>query len=186
MCTRYLLMLRMFFIRSPMKRANYMRRKGVFYSMGERVMILSRKLPLYARLIRIGNNVWIASGVSFITHDVCHFMLNGWKRADEPCFEEKIGCIEIGDNVFIGSNVQILYDVKVGNNVVIAAGALVNKDVPDNSIVGGVPARVIGTFDAFVEKRREWHMEHSADNVRQHITAECEKEVWKLFYRERA
>lgn len=178
-------MVRMLFISSPMRRVDYMRKKRVFHSVGERVMIVSRKIPLYARLISIGSNVWIASGVSFITHDVCHFMLNGWKKTGASRFEEKIGCIEIGNNVFIGSNVQILYDVKIGDNIVIAAGSVINRDVPDNSVVGGVPARVIDTFENFVGKRRGWHVEFPADNVNQYISSKCEDEMWELFHRKR-
>ena len=181
MITRYFMMLRLFLIISPMKRATYMRKKEIFHHMGERVMITSRKIPLYSKLISIGNNVWMASGVSFITHDVCHFMLNGQKDSNEPKFEEKIGCIEIGDNVFIGSNTQILYDVKIGNNVVIAAGTLINRDIPDNSVVGGVPARVIGAFGDFVQKRRSLCIEYSADNAKQYISQKCEEEMWKKF-----
>lgn len=134
MRTRYLQMLKLYFIKSPMKRATYMREKGIFHSIGERVMIISRKIPLYAKLISIGNNVWIASGVEFITHDVTHYMLNGMK--DGYNYTEKIGCIEIGNNVFIGADVKILYNVKIGDNVIIAAGALVNKDVPSNCVWG--------------------------------------------------
>lgn len=132
---RYFHMLRLYTIRSSMKRAQYMKKHHIFHAMGDRVMITSRKIPLYAKLISIGNNVWMASGVEFITHDVTHYMLNGMK--DGHKYTEKIGCIEIGDNVFIGADAKILYDVKVGNNVIIAAGALVNKDVPSNSVVGG-------------------------------------------------
>ena len=135
MIARHLQTLKLYFIKSPMKRALYMKRKGVFHSMGDRVMITSRRIPLYAKLISIGNNVWMASGVEFITHDVTHFMLNGIK--DDNKYTEKIGCIEIGNNVFIGADAKILYNVKVGDNVIIAAGALVNKDVPSNSVWGG-------------------------------------------------
>lgn len=53
------------------------------------------------------------------------------------------GCPTIGDNVFIGTNSCILGNVKVGNNVVIAAGAVVVHDVPDNVTVAGVPAKII-------------------------------------------
>lgn len=67
--------------------------------------------------------------------------------------KEKIGCIEIGDNVFIGSNTTILQNVRIGTNVIIGAGTLVNKDIPDNSVAVGVPAKVIGTFDDYLEKR---------------------------------
>ena len=176
---RYLLMLRLFTIRSSMKRAGYMKKHGIFHSMGERVMITSRKIPLYAKLISIGNNVWIASGVEFILHDVTHYMLNGLNDGHQ--YAEKIGCIEIGDNVFIGADAKILYDVKVGNNVIIAAGALVNKDVPSNSVVGGVPARVISSLDDYLIKRRQFSVEHPANNLKQEISQECEAEMWERF-----
>ncbi|MCH1948872.1 sugar O-acetyltransferase [Enterocloster sp. OA13] len=51
--------------------------------------------------------------------------------------------VTIGNDVWIGGNVTILPGVKIGNNVVVAAGAVVTKDVPDNCAVGGVPAKVI-------------------------------------------
>ncbi len=50
----------------------------------------------------------------------------------------------IGDNVSICAGAKVLGGVKVGNNVTIGANAVVTKDVPDNAIVAGVPARVIG------------------------------------------
>ena len=179
MVSRYLQTLRLWTIKSPMKRVAYMREKGIFHSIGERVMITSRKIPLYAKLISIGNNVWIASGVEFIPHDVTHYMLNGMK--DGRKYTEKIGCIEIGNNVFIGAGVKILYDVKVGDNVIIAAGALVNEDVPSDSVVGGVPARVLSSFDDYLSKRREFTVEHPANNAKQEISPECEEEMWVRF-----
>ncbi|MCH3987254.1 MAG: sugar O-acetyltransferase [Lachnospiraceae bacterium] len=51
--------------------------------------------------------------------------------------------VKIGNDVWIGGNVTILPGVTIGNNVVVAAGAVVTKDVPDNTLVGGVPAKVI-------------------------------------------
>lgn len=57
---------------------------------------------------------------------------------------EKQGCpTTIGENCFISTGVTILGPVTIGNNVTIAAGAVVTKDVPDNCIVGGVPAKII-------------------------------------------
>lgn len=47
-----------------------------------------------------------------------------------------------------------MYDVKIGNNVIVGAGSVVVRDIPDNSVAVGVPAKVIGTFDEFVKKRR--------------------------------
>lgn len=120
--------------------------------MGEYCSIQKRKLPLYPKLISIGNNVHVASGVSSLTHDITHVMLNRYVGAKR--YRERVGCIEIGDNVFIGSSTRILYDVKIGSNVIVRAGSTVTKDIPDNSIVAGVPARVIGTFDDYIEETR--------------------------------
>ncbi len=145
---------RLFLILSSAKRADYLRKHHIFHSIGEGCTIMERKVPLSARLISIGNNVHLASKVCLVAHDAIHLCLNAIKRTtDGPIFKEKIGCIQIGDNVFVGSNTTILYDVKIGSNVIIGACSLVNKDIPDNSVVVGVPAKVIGTFDDFVSKR---------------------------------
>ena len=59
--------------------------------------------------------------------------------------------VRIGNDVWIGGNVTILPGVTIGNNVVIAAGAVVTKDVPDNVLIGGVPAKVLKTIENDVE-----------------------------------
>ena len=51
--------------------------------------------------------------------------------------------ISIGDDCYISTGVTILGPISIGNNVTIAAGAVVNKDIPDNCIVAGIPARII-------------------------------------------
>ena len=59
--------------------------------------------------------------------------------------------VTIGDDVWIGGNVAILLGVNIGNNVVVAAGAVVTKDIPDNSLVAGVLAKVIREIENDVE-----------------------------------
>ena len=145
--------LRLFMIMKSSKRTEYMKKHEIYKAIGDDCNIQSRKIPLYSRLIKIGNNVRIASGVTFITHDVTHSMLNSHPLYRENQFKEKVGCIEIKDNVFIGAGATILYDVSIGPDVIIGAGSLVNKDVPRNSVVAGTPAKVIGTLDDYVAKR---------------------------------
>ena len=55
--------------------------------------------------------------------------------------------------VFIGANSTILYGVRIGPNAIVAAGSVVTKDVPPGSVVGGVPAKVIGSFADVAQKR---------------------------------
>lgn len=177
-------MLRLLFIKSPMKRASYLKKHKVFKNIGNKVMITSRKIPLYSRLISIGDNVWIASGVEFITHDVTHFMLNNIESNKEK-FTERIGCIEVGNNVFIGTGTKILYDVKIGDNVIIAAGSIVTKDIPANTVIGGVPAKKICSFEDYIEKRKRYKISYPPNNKEQHISEQCEKENWDSFFEKR-
>lgn len=110
-------------------------------------------IPTHPELISIGDNVVVAADVKFYEHDVANLMLDGSDL--RGTFKYYKGSIVIGNNVMIGGNSIILCNVHVGNNVVIAAGSVITKDVPDNVIVAGNPARVIGDYAFFVEKRKQ-------------------------------
>lgn len=116
-------------------------------------MFMPRKIPLYPKLIKLGNNVWIASDVKLVTHDVIHSMLNNWKHKTK--FNENMGFIDIGDNVFIGANSIILPNVKIKSNTVIAAGSVVSKSLEGNGVYGGAPAKYICPIDNLTKKRQE-------------------------------
>lgn len=136
-------------------RADYLRKKQLFGLIGDKVSYSPRKIPLYPNLIRIHNNVCLAAGVQFITHDISDNVINEYLKTHnkDERVTEKIGCIEIMDNVFVGAYSIILYDVRIGKNCIIGAGSLVNKDIPANSVAAGVPCKVIGNLDDFIEKR---------------------------------
>lgn len=100
-------------------------------------------------MITIGNHVRISGGVMFSTHDG-----GTWAFRHEEPYKgvSKFGRISVGDYTFIGARAMILPGVKIGKNCVIGACSLVTKDVPDGTVVGGVPAKVICTTKAYAEK----------------------------------
>ncbi len=131
-------------------RMRYIRKHKVFASVGKNFFWQPRKLPADPKFIRFHNNVAVAADVTFINHDVLYIMLRNLDRRQNV---EHAGCIEVMDNVFIGLGAKILPGVKIGPNAIVAAGAVVTKDVPPGTVVGGCPARVIGDFDAVAKKR---------------------------------
>lgn len=176
--------LRLCSMMSSVKRVNYLRKKKVFAEIGENVTIMDRKIPLYAKLIRIHNNVRIASNVTFATHDITHFVLNKMSNTRESEYTETVGCIELMDNVFIGANTTIVGDVRIGPNAIVAAGAVVTKDVPENSVVGGVPAKYICSFDEWLA-RRERQYPSELKPKHQEVSGELVNYMWEEFEKKR-
>ena len=143
----------MYMCRTAIKRAAYLKKHDILYHIGDNCMTMFRKIPLYPKLISFGNNVWIASDVLFVPHDVIHRMLNNKLGTDE--FQENLGCIDIKDNVFVGSNSTILPNVTIGPDTIVAAGSLVNKSIR-GGVYAGVPAKYICSLDEFIEKRKQY------------------------------
>ncbi|MDR7079132.1 maltose O-acetyltransferase [Neobacillus niacini] len=96
-------------------------------------------------LINIGNNVTIGPEAYILAHDA--------STIKELNFT-KVGSITIEDNVFIGARALILPGVTIGKNSIVAAGSIVTKTVPENSIVAGNPAKVITSKDEYLEKNK--------------------------------
>ena len=178
--------IRMYLTWSGWNRARYLRKHNVFRSYGEGGVFMPRIVPLYARLISVGDNCYISSGINFITHDGIHLMARKMGIDPEHKIREDVGCIEIGNNVFVGSGSAILHNVRIGDNVLIAARSVVTKDVPSNSVVAGCPARVISTFDKLIEKRlnAETYPAELAPH-RQEISEALVEWCWKDFHEKR-
>lgn len=88
--------------------------------------------PRHKGFVRIGPNSHVGKNCTILP-----MVLLGKKIPDID------SDIYIGDNCYIGTGVTILGPVTIGNNVTIGAGAVVTKDVPDNAVVMGVPAKVV-------------------------------------------
>lgn len=146
--------LRIWTIENGWKRAKYLKKKKIFCSMGDGCYYHTRDIPAEPYLVKLHNNVRLAAGVRLITHDIVSYLINDMPQySDLGKAHWYMGTIEIFDNVMIGANSLVLPNVKIGPNAVIGAGSVVTKDVPPNSIVAGVPARVIGNMDDFAKKR---------------------------------
>lgn len=88
----------------------------------------------------IGNDVMMGPDCIMYSYSHAH------DRLDIPMTEQGFGAptpIHIGNDVWIGARVIVLPGVTIGNHVIVGAGAVVAKDVPDYAVVGGVPAKVI-------------------------------------------
>ena len=95
-----------------------------------------------AKSIKIGKNCLIGANVTITDYDF-HAVSPNNRRYNTN--KKDIGCapIVIEDNVWLGMNVIVLKGVTIGKNSVVAAGSIVTKSIPENSIAGGNPARLI-------------------------------------------
>lgn len=161
-------------------RGAYIRENKIFGYAGQNFNFMPRIVPLYPELIRIHNNVFITSGVHFVTHDVAHSVVNNALcLRGEDKLPELIGCIEIMDNVFVGTNSTLLPNITIGPNVIIGAGSLVTRDCESDSVYAGVPAKRIGSFSDFVKRRQEGGYAFTEHN--QHITEAEVERAWAMF-----
>lgn len=167
--------IRVYFIFDAYKRTRYLIKHKIFKEVGKNFFFQPRKIPSDPELIKFHDNVVVTSDVVFMTHDITNIMLNNMDQG--YYYKYHSGCIEIMNNVFIGSNSIIFPNVKIGNNVIIGAGSIVTKDIPDNSVVAGNPARVIESFDEYLKKRKEEN-----EKLTEYTSLVHEDKLWEQFY----
>ncbi|HEM5210231.1 TPA: acetyltransferase, partial [Streptococcus suis] len=124
-------------------------------SFGDNVVVGDNVRISCIEKIRIGKNVLIGSRVLII--DNAHGKYDG-QDADTPYTPPNLRTlqsepIEVGDNVWIGEGAVIQKGVRIGSGCVIAANTVVTKDVPKNSIVAGLPGRIIKQFNS---EKNKW------------------------------
>lgn len=102
--------------------------------------------PSHCWLISIGDNVTLAPRVHVLAHDASTKIFLGYT---------KIGKVTIGSNVFIGADTVILPNVKIGSNVVVGANSTVSRNIEDNSVYAGNPAKYICSIEDFIKKNSD-------------------------------
>lgn len=121
-----------------------LRKRGV--TIGEGTRIYGANIDGgHGNLITIGKNC-IISQATILSHDASTHIAMGYSR---------VAKVKIGDEVFVGLSAVVLPGVTIGDRVIIGAGAVVSKDIPSNSVVVGNPAKIIGTYDAYIAKNQK-------------------------------
>lgn len=105
-------------------------------------------------LVEIGDNVFLHKGVQIISHDWASYLFVNKYNDYIPAHDK----VTLGSNIWLGRDVTILKGVTIGNNVLIGFGAVVTKDIPDNSVAVGFPAKVIMSLDEYYEKRQKQYV----------------------------
>ena len=141
----------------------YLRNKGI--SVGERCEVqkpvslnIDTSRP---SLLSIGNHVYLHRGLTIMTHDWASWVFLDKYHDFVPSHSK----VTIGNNVWFGEFVTVLKGVKIGDNCIIGAGSIVTKDIPDNSVAVGVPARVVSSLDDYYEKRKRLYPEEVKEYV---------------------
>jgi carbonic anhydrase/acetyltransferase-like protein (isoleucine patch superfamily) len=98
--------------------------------------------------LTIGDHCSISTGVHIYTHDTVLWAVSG------GMMPARKSAVRIGSNTYIGAQSIIIAGVTIGERCVIAANSLVNRDVPDGTIVGGTPARRLGRVEGLGVKVR--------------------------------
>ncbi|MGK0384074.1 MAG: acetyltransferase-like isoleucine patch superfamily enzyme [Bacteroidia bacterium] len=153
-------------------------------------VVVSTSFNNIGKFIRIGNNVGIgeyaylggAGGLNIGDDCIvgqyfsCHPENHNFQHLDELVRHQGVTRkgIEIGDNCWIGSKVTILDDVTIGEGCVIAAGSVITKNFPANSVIGGVPAKIIRNRNSFIKtKAEENQLVKLPPKLQQEIAIDC-------------
>lgn len=122
--------------------------------LGERVDLIS--VPNFGSepyLIKIGDDTTVSFDCAFVTHDAATRVIRHLPDGDPET--GYFGPIVVGKNCFIGCRTTILAGVHIGDNSIIGACSLVNRDIPSNVVAAGNPCKVICTLDEYRAKHKD-------------------------------
>lgn len=135
--------------------------REIFGSAGKNLTVHSRLTVDYGKNIHVGDNFLSNYNLTILDIAPVNMGNNVWIGPDTDIYtvnhpltakgrKQRLGIgkpVNIGNDVWIGGHCTICTGVTIGNGVVVAAGAVVTKDIPDNVLVGGVPAKVIKNIE---------------------------------------
>lgn len=153
------------------QKRKYLIKKGANIGEGTRINGGLDTFGTEPYLITVGKDCLFAKFVKLITHDGGVKVLNSLDYYPEKN-GDKMGRVVIGDNTYIGMDAYVMPGVHIGSNCIVGAKSVVTKDVEDNTVVAGIPARKICTIDEYYKK--------AADKI--HFTGGLPYEEKKKFY----
>ena len=121
---------------------------------GKNCLFYTKKFGSEPYLISFGDNCEVSYNVDFITHDGSVWVLRNMYA--ELSNIDILKQITIGNNVFIGANSTILPGVTIGDNVIIGAGSVVTKNISSDCVVAGVPANKILSIEEYRMKNEKY------------------------------
>lgn len=145
---------RLLMIRGARKRAAYLKKHNVLGGIGENCLWGPWLVPLYPKLIKLHDNVCVHKTAKLVTHDLINAFLMRVKPEEDFGARERLGCVELMDNVYLGMNTVVMPDVRIHKNCIISAGSVVSSDIPENSVASGNPAKPVGRFDIYMAFRK--------------------------------
>ncbi len=110
-------------------------------------------------LVTIGNNVCINQNFTLLTHDFATWVFRNVYKD----FIASSGKVKICDNVIFGSNVTILKGVTIGENCIIGACSVITRSIPPNSVVVGIPGKVICKIEEYYNKRKSIQIQEAIE-----------------------
>ena len=152
-CMKIFEKVHLIFIRSFEQKRKYLIKNGAKIGEGTRIFGPVSTFGSEPYLIEVGEKCQFSHTANFLTHDGGISVLNNLNMFNGPV--DKMKRVKIGNNVFIGLNSIIMPGVTIGDNVIIGSGTIVTKDIPNDSVACGVPARVISTIYQYYDKCKD-------------------------------
>lgn len=160
----------------------YLRKKGCI--IGENCVFRNVKTARIditrPSLIEIGNNVDMNHNFQIMSHDWAAGVFRNVYHNILP----SSGKVKIGNNIYFATDVIVLKGVTIGDNCVIAAGSIITKDIPSNSVAAGVPAKVICSLEEYYQKREKACIKEAFEYARSIVDRYSRKPTIEDFHEE--